>query len=206
MHGENLRDTGVCTKSHANGEQTLNNADRVFRKSYLIERNDTELQAPMSNYRISDADRTLFREAVKQIRSKPASQNIDVPQIDLSDAHHEDDIGSETALFYCGSSLPHQRLKALKKGQLPLEARLDLHGLNKAEAKTALIQFIHEQSKKNHRVCLVIHGKGGVPAVLKTQVNHWLRQIPQVLGFRSARPQHGGMGALYVLLKSSKID
>ena len=37
--------------------------------------------------------------------------------------------------------------------------------------------------------------------MLKIKVNSWLRQKDQVLAFCSARPQDGGTGAVYVLLK-----
>jgi DNA-nicking Smr family endonuclease len=37
--------------------------------------------------------------------------------------------------------------------------------------------------------------------VLKVKVNAWLRQKDAVLAFCSARPQDGGTGAVYVLLK-----
>jgi DNA-nicking Smr family endonuclease len=37
--------------------------------------------------------------------------------------------------------------------------------------------------------------------VLKQKVNDWLRQKNEVLAFCSARPNDGGSGAVYVLLK-----
>jgi DNA-nicking Smr family endonuclease len=52
----------------------------------------------------------------------------------------------------------------------------------------------------------VIHGKGrrspnGEP-VLKRRVIGWLAQRGDVLAFCEARPEHGGSGAMVVLLKA----
>jgi DNA-nicking Smr family endonuclease len=52
----------------------------------------------------------------------------------------------------------------------------------------------------------IIHGKGkrsrnNKGPVIKTKVNHWLRQRDDVLAFCSARPIDGGTGAIYVLLR-----
>jgi len=55
------------------------------------------------------------------------------------------------------------------------------------------------------RCVRVVHGKASgasdKPALLKSRVNSWLRQHPEVLGFASCQPRHGGTGAVYVLLK-----
>jgi DNA-nicking Smr family endonuclease len=56
---------------------------------------------------------------------------------------------------------------------------------------------------------LIIHGKGGYdggPSLLKSQVNHWLKQMPEVLAYHSAVRQHGGLGAVYVLLKRNSAN
>lgn len=114
---------------------------------------------------------------------------------------------SEDILSFCSPTLPAKRFQQLKKGEIPFEAVLDLHGFNVDRARESLCHFILEQSSRNTLCILIIHGKGnlrGEKPVIKNHTNHWLRQIPQVLGFHSARPKHGGPGALYVLLKRDK--
>ena len=52
------------------------------------------------------------------------------------------------------------------------------------------------------------HGKGEGrerPAILKSCVNHWLRQFEQVLAFHTAQKYHGGLGATYVLIKKGSV-
>jgi DNA-nicking Smr family endonuclease len=35
----------------------------------------------------------------------------------------------------------------------------------------------------------------------KSYVNHWLRELDEVIAYHTAQPMHGGFGATYVLLK-----
>ncbi len=102
----------------------------------------------------------------------------------------------------------------LRRGQLPIDARVDLHGMTQAEAKTALDDFIVASRHGGRRCVLVITGKGGSrgtddygrarPGVLREAVPKWLNTAtmrPHILSFAQAQPKHGGAGALYVLLK-----
>jgi DNA-nicking Smr family endonuclease len=78
-------------------------------------------------------------------------------------------------------------------------------------ARLELFEFIEQAQALGLRTVLLIHGKGenspgrGLEqeraSVIKGYVNHWLRQLPSVQAFHSARPQHGGTGAVYVLLR-----
>ena len=121
----------------------------------------------------------------------------------LSNYYHEE-VSSDTILAYCKQSIPHRRLIQLRKGEIPWQARLDLHGLRPDAAQESLCHFIDQQIRLDNRCLLVIHGKGGQRGeapILKNLVNHWLKQLPQVLAFHSALPRDGGSGALYVLLQ-----
>jgi DNA-nicking Smr family endonuclease len=103
----------------------------------------------------------------------------------------------------------------LARGQLPIEARLDLHGHRQAAAHEALKGFILGSVRAERRCVLVVTGKGqehGAPAamggeapgVLKRNLPRWLAEPPladKVLALRPATPQHGGEGAFYVLLR-----
>ncbi len=109
----------------------------------------------------------------------------------------------------------------LRKGQYPIEARLDLHGLTQAQAHNALRLFVRQCHAAQKRCLLVITGKGGrqrarddgpyvnaEPAgVLKRAVPGWLKDrdlSPLILSTATATPEHGGGGALYILLKRQR--
>jgi DNA-nicking Smr family endonuclease len=93
----------------------------------------------------------------------------------------------------------------LRRGHLPIEGKLDLHGMTQAAAVDRLAGFIERAEAAGKRCVLVITGKGlATGGVLRDQVPRWLNLPPnraRVLAFDYARPQHGGSGALYVLLK-----
>jgi DNA-nicking Smr family endonuclease len=103
--------------------------------------------------------------------------------------------------------LDRRSAERLSRGRLPIDGRLDLHGLTQAAAVERLAGFLARAQGEGKRCVLVITGKGGSrerAGVLREQVPRWLNQQPnraRVLAFDYARPQHGGEGALYVLLK-----
>jgi DNA-nicking Smr family endonuclease len=102
---------------------------------------------------------------------------------------------------------PHV-VRRLKRGELALQAHVDLHGLLKEEAKTELESFLAKSRQQGRRCVLVVHGRGlhskdQVP-VLKEALKRWMRTdrfARHVLAFSTARPHDGGAGAVYVLLK-----
>ena len=115
-------------------------------------------------------------------------------------------LGPDDRINFERPHLISRDIKRLKKGSFSIDARLDLHQYTTDEAIEQLHQFIDECQVQDIRHALIIHGKGhyspdGVP-VLKNMLNQWLRNHPNVLAFRSAKPKDGGTGAIYVLLKS----
>ena len=98
-----------------------------------------------------------------------------------------------------------------KRGQLPVEARLDLHGMTQTEAHRALSAFLSVQHAAGGRCVIVITGKGVGKeggGVLRNAVPRWLNEAPnrdKVLAFEYARQRDGGAGALYVLLKRKRF-
>jgi DNA-nicking Smr family endonuclease len=95
----------------------------------------------------------------------------------------------------------------LRLGKYPIDARLDLHNMGLDTARQTLYQFIQDCLGHEVRTALITHGKGegrDSPARLKSAVNYWLPQLPEVLAFHTAQKQHGSYGATYVLLKKSE--
>jgi DNA-nicking Smr family endonuclease len=105
------------------------------------------------------------------------------------------------------SGVDRRTAERQRRGQLPIEARLDLHGLTQDEAHRALIRFVTDAADRGMRNLLVITGKGSASdatGVLKTVVPRWLNERalrPHILSFAWAQPRHGGAGALYVMLR-----
>ena len=95
----------------------------------------------------------------------------------------------------------------LRRGQLPIDRRLDLHGMTQREAHGALARALAAAQAAGARCALVVTGKGdisGGTGVLRRAVPRWLGEAPnvaRVLDFAEARQRDGGAGALYVLLR-----
>jgi DNA-nicking Smr family endonuclease len=117
-------------------------------------------------------------------------------------------VGGEDELIFARSGLQQKTLQKLERGQLKIEKKLDLHGLNVEEALELLQSTLENCQQLHTRMLLLIHGKGHYSLesapVLKNVLNQWLRQSPLVLAFHSALPKHGGAGALYVLIKTKR--
>ncbi len=98
----------------------------------------------------------------------------------------------------------------LARGQLPVEAALDLHGYTQDQAHAALESFLSETQARGLRCVLVITGKGTTKeagGVLRGQVPRWLNEPAnraRVLAFDYAQPKDGGLGALYVLIRRQR--
>jgi len=95
--------------------------------------------------------------------------------------------------------------RRVRRGQVEIGARLDLHGHTLATARSALIRFMHAAYKRGDRTVIVITGVGrGGHGVLKQSLPDWLGVAeirPFIAGFAQAHRAHGGAGALYVFLK-----
>jgi DNA-nicking Smr family endonuclease len=170
---------------------------------------------------ISNDDRRAFAEAtrgVKPLRSRntvPSGKSRPKPQARFRraedaatlEASLSDDDAAQAAeeIAFRRPGLSERTFRDLRRGRFSIEAEIDLHGLTQAKAKIALHDFIVECSLRGHRSVRVIHGKGARSGpegpVLKAGVQHWLAQWDEVLGYVSATRRHGGIGAVYVLLR-----
>ncbi len=99
--------------------------------------------------------------------------------------------------------------QAVTREPIEVEARLDLHGMNRREAAEALRRFVRTQHARGRRTLLVIHGKGlhradgraELPAVCHRELAEG-PLAPLVLSFASSPRRLGGLGALVVRLRS----
>ncbi|MEO1192630.1 MAG: Smr/MutS family protein [Pseudomonadota bacterium] len=98
----------------------------------------------------------------------------------------------------------------LRRGKMEIEATLDLHGLTQERAHQRLRTFLWNARAKGQRCILVVTGKGRSgpeSGVLRRAVPLWLNEPdlrPLVVAVTPAQPQHGGGGALYLLLRRAR--
>jgi DNA-nicking Smr family endonuclease len=185
----------------------------------MAKRNDTKPDAPGdgSVFRAAMRDVTPLAQIATRIvpslrKLRHSIRKVVTPGIDL-DAEMPliapeggADISPEAVLSHRRPGVRDQVLRRLRRGLIPVEAELDLHGLTQSVARSLTVQFIETSRQSGFRCVRIIHGKGlrsgGRGAILKSALNGWLRRHPDVMAFTSARPIDGGTGAAYVLLRA----
>ena len=109
--------------------------------------------------------------------------------------------------------IDHRMAQRFRRGQLPIDGHLGLPGMTRERAHEALNRFLASAQARGDRCIVVVTGKGQRgplephTGVLKATLPRWLNDAPnraRVLAFAPARPQHGGAGAFYVLLKRTR--
>jgi DNA-nicking Smr family endonuclease len=95
-------------------------------------------------------------------------------------------------------------LRDLRRGRWVVQAKLDLHGMTRDEARIAVSRFLAECRSRDLRCLRIVHGKGlrspGREPVLKKLVLGWLAQHREVLAYCQARAAEGGARAVIVRL------
>ena len=166
------------------------------------------------NQRIAVAGNTRVQSA----SAKPAEIRVrakeDAKQV-LEHLHHLVDDAVRFEVTDDGKHVEGRRvdvlpqvLRELRRGVLPIDGRLDLHGHDAQSAREQLLDFLKAQRARGERCVLVIHGKGehspGGSGVLRGEIAAWLSQgraREHVAAFATARPEDGGEGAVYVALR-----
>ncbi|AKX44518.1 DNA mismatch repair protein MutS [Thiopseudomonas alkaliphila] len=181
---------------------------------------------------MSDDDFSLFAEQMQGVRrikvdqadtgkAKQDRQNIQLnrqraltaTEVTVVDGLSDQfilDVTPEEELFWKREGVQDAQIRRLKAGLIPFEGGIDLHGMRVEQARTLLWDFLAEAKQFEVRCVRITHGKAakldGSKPMLKSHVNTWLRQHPQVLAFCSCQAKHGGAGAVYVLLKRNMMD
>lgn len=170
--------------------------------------------------RLKDEDRVLWNLVARTATPLKGRLAVEIPDMLLPDdkleqagMRQEVPAASATArpkVQPVAPRLDEPTLDKLSKGRLPIEGRVDLHGLRQDEAYSLLHSFLLRAQAGGVRYVLVITGKGsssGGDGVLRRSVPSWLatpafRNI--VSSHDHAARHHGGGGALYVRLRRTR--
>lgn len=99
----------------------------------------------------------------------------------------------------------HSKHRRVRRGQVDIDATIDLHGYTQDGALRALGDFVLQERMAGSRCLLVITGKGRAgTGVLRRRFLDWINEPvirPHIAGYSVANARHGGDGAFYLLLK-----
>ncbi|MBM7036378.1 DNA endonuclease SmrA [Vibrio ulleungensis] len=146
--------------------------------------------------RITDAQ--LARQAAAVKESEPLSDYLTLDNAPI--------IKPDDLIEYKKDGVQDGVYKKLRLGKYPIQARLDLHKKSLKHARDEVIEFVKRCMRLDIRTVVIVHGKGhhsNPPALIKSYLAAWLEHIPEVMCAHSALPQHGGTGALYLMLRKS---
>jgi DNA-nicking Smr family endonuclease len=173
-------------------------------------------------FQVSTEDSELFRKAVGAVKPLRDDRFVHTPRRRAGRARFtkagrlsaiEASLAQIDPLVKSGESLSHRRpgvpegvLRKLRRGEYGLDGELDLHGLNVAQAKYALHEFLASALACQALCVRIIHGKGlrsgSRGPVIKSAVDAVLRQTSAVAAYVSAGHGAGGTGAVHVLLST----
>ncbi len=100
-----------------------------------------------------------------------------------------------------------------QKGELPIDGRIDLHGLTANPAQRQFCQFLTEHIHSGSRCLLIITGKGRDPqtgqtgGILRQSLTDWINVpafAPHILICQPAPRHMGGNGAFLILLRRQR--
>jgi DNA-nicking Smr family endonuclease len=185
---------------------------------------EDEIMRKRTSSGLPEHETALFRDAVRGTTPLASPSRIEprgkapppVPIQSLLDGHDalveslagpvssDQSIETGNEPSYLRSGLARDVLRKLRRGRWVVQDFVDLHGLNRQEARLSLAEFLGACLKRGLRCVRVVHGKGlrspGREPVLKGKVQRWLAQRNEVLAFCEAPKNQGGSGALLLLL------
>lgn len=175
---------------------------------------------------LSDGDKNLWKkvtETITELNSNRAptplvrrsAYRIETPKQTFSALP----ISDMTEQSFSLKDADHNWQYKIRRGRAKPEGTIDLHGMTEERAYAALNNYIDQAQRRGKRLILVITGKGGrksdygdmshsdydrARGKLKTNVPRWLSQgelASRIVSYYAASGEHGGDGALYVVIK-----
>ena len=200
-----------------------------FRKlERLLKDHENRLQKPLPQAEepAAENDDDLFQEAMKEVHEIREFRDLAVrkgektplsrrPRADETLHELEEIVEGKKAvrlshtqeyIEWVDSRYHREIVRALHQGKFAVQDYMDLHGYILEDAETALQDFMLQARRRGLRCVKIIHGRGlrsPQGPVLKQAVTALLmtRYRKYVIAFSTARPNDGGLGALYILLK-----
>ncbi|MCC5880349.1 MAG: DNA endonuclease SmrA [Idiomarina sp.] len=162
---------------------------------------------PLKGEKVANIRQTFAPTLAQRERQRAAAAEQQAsPADDLSEFVH-DWIEPSDPISWRRDGVQDGVFRSLKRGQYTPGASLNLHQLTAPQARHAVAKFVYECFENGVRNALIIHGLGKQskprPGLLKNLCRQWLPELQPVLAVHSARPEHGGAGCTYVMIRKN---
>ena len=217
------RPSGFYTPFEHLDQHLTSNISNDFKYSTEAESTPEKIEPVIPDISAEDDDESLFQKAMAGVDRLPAQGKIPLKPPERKSprflAREELDAYTQLVDLVAGEGpfdlsssdeyidgavlgISPEILKKLREGYFSYQDHLDLHGLNRQEAKSETTAFLMENFTAGKRCVLIIPGRGlnsrdKVP-VLKNNLVTWLTRAPLkrvVLAFASARSCDRGRSA-----------
>ena len=204
-------------KSNANEDRRL--WRHVTKDITPLKGRDDNVSPPLDDHKENPSSRnTSIKKKTKAAQKQPSNHLISpgfTPPAGLLSSTSSARTWDASSQTSGAQDIDRRSLQKLKRGQYPIEDQLDLHGMNRTQARETLHRFLLRSHRGRRRCVLVITGKGRSPnhfredGVLKALLPQWLAEPPCrnfILHHCTAQPKHGGSGAAYILLRRQRTE
>ena len=165
---------------------------------------------------LGDPDWQALEELIRSEGEGKAARPEHLP-IDEKAIYNPPKLKNSTKIQTQPPQLDARTEQRLRRGKVPIDGVLDLHGHRQDSAHRMLKDFVIAAHQNNKRCLLIITGKGKSAAkgdifdipegILKKKVPQWLSLPPLsdiIIKIVPATASLGGSGALYVYLKRKR--
>lgn len=153
-----------------------------------------------------ESGNTVLKTQPKELKVK---KHIKTPEIEISKNDEALSLGSF-------ANIDKNTARRFRRGEMGIEATLDLHGYTEEKAYNAVFSFIKNTYSQGKRSVIIVTGKGtrrdegdffSSKGVLRERVPQWLNSEelrPFILSFIHPEQKLGGSGALQILLRRKR--
>jgi DNA-nicking Smr family endonuclease len=160
---------------------------------------------------IQQTDRALTNQPKKTLAQQLKRQAIEANQNLINNylsVEKVEPVDPYDHISFRQEGVQHGVFKNLRLGKYKIDFVLNLQQYKFEQARTAIFTQIRNSHEEGDRTLLIKHGLGlrsqPFPALLKSYLHQWLQQMPEVIAYHTAQPNHGGNSAVYALIKKNQ--
>jgi DNA-nicking Smr family endonuclease len=162
---------------------------------------------------IQQTDRALTNQPKKTLAQQLKRQAIEANQNLINNylsVEKVEPVDPYDHISFRQDGVQHGVFKNLRLGKYKIDFVLNLQQYKFEQARTAIFTQIRNSHEEGDRTLLIKHGLGlrsqPFPALLKSYLHQWLQQMPEVIAYHTAQPNHGGNSAVYALIKKNQQE